>query len=127
MASRASPGKSGHCQPRTMNSSTAVTISSAHPIGGAKVAKAPMRSEMPAMTKASASRFFETLENLEDDGSALAVCLPGSEGADIWNLPAGSRGYLTRPTTKSSNAASLILLCENRPQTFDLGKEIDCV
>src|SRR5215472_14582262 len=86
MASRASPGKSSHCQPRTMNSSTAVTISSAHPIGGSKVVKAPMTSEMPAMTKASASCVFENLESLdslEDTVSAVADCLSGSDGADI--------------------------------------------
>jgi hypothetical protein len=56
IASRTSPGKSSHCQPSTTNKSAAVTTSTAHPIGGAKLAKAPMTSDTPAMTKASASR-----------------------------------------------------------------------
>ena len=61
IASRASPGNSSHCRPSTMNSSRAVPRSTIHTIGGKGVAKAPMASEMPAMTKARASRFVENL------------------------------------------------------------------
>jgi hypothetical protein len=64
IASRTSPGKSSHCQPSTTNSSAAVTTSTAHPIG-AKLAKAPMTSDRPAMTKAVASRNTENLSGLE--------------------------------------------------------------
>ncbi len=38
IASRTSPGKSSHCQPSTTNNSAVVTTSTAHPIGGAKLA-----------------------------------------------------------------------------------------
>jgi hypothetical protein len=47
IASRTSPGKSSHCQPSTTNNSAAVTSSIAHPIGGAKLAKAPITSDTP--------------------------------------------------------------------------------
>jgi hypothetical protein len=43
----------------------AVTTSTARPIGGAKLAKAPMTSDTPAMTKASASRNTENLRSVE--------------------------------------------------------------
>ena len=65
IASRTSPGKSSHCRPSTMNSSSAVPISTTHTIGGKGVAKAPMASEMPAMAKARASRFLENLRVFE--------------------------------------------------------------
>jgi hypothetical protein len=74
IASRASPGNSSHCRPRTMNSSSAVPKSTSHPIGGKGVTKAPMASEMPAMAKARASRFLENLI------SALVGRLLGSMG-----------------------------------------------
>ena len=61
IASRASPGKSSHCRPSTMNSSSAVPRSTTHTIGGKGAAKAPMASEMPAMANARASRFLENL------------------------------------------------------------------
>jgi len=61
IASRTSPGKSSHCQPNTTNNSAAVTTSTAQTIGGAKLAKAPMTSDTPAMTQASASRDTENL------------------------------------------------------------------
>jgi hypothetical protein len=50
----------------------AVTTSIAHTIGGAKLAKAPMTSDTPAMTKATASRDTENLRGLE-----------AAEGSDI--------------------------------------------
>jgi hypothetical protein len=65
-----------------MNSSRAVPRSTTHTIGDARVAKAPMTSEMPAMAKARASRFFENLRAFEDDVSALVGCLPDSEGGE---------------------------------------------
>src|SRR4029077_4880704 len=65
IASRTNPGKSSHCQPSTANSSAAVTTSTAHPIGGAKLAMAPITSDTPAMTKASASRITENLRGVE--------------------------------------------------------------
>src|SRR5215468_3738831 len=61
IASRTSPGKSSHCQPNTTNNSATVTTSTAHTIGGAKLVKAPMTSDTPATTKASASRDTENL------------------------------------------------------------------
>ena len=82
IASRASPGSSSHCRPSTMNSSKAVPRSTTHTIGGARVAKAPTTSEMPAMVKARASRFFENLKVLEARVSALVGCLPVSEGGE---------------------------------------------
>jgi hypothetical protein len=72
IASRASPGNSSHCHPSTMNSSSVVAKSTTQTIGSKGVAKAPMASEMPAMAKASASRFLENLI------FALAGCLLGS-------------------------------------------------
>jgi len=74
IASRTSPGKSSHCQPTTTNSSAAVTASTAHPIGGATLAKAPMASDTPATTKASASRDTENLRGVEAGGS-VACCI----------------------------------------------------
>ena len=74
IASRTSPGKSSHCRPSTMNSSSAVPISTTHTIGGKGVAKAPMASEMPAMAKARASRFLENLRVFEI-GVPTSVCL----------------------------------------------------
>jgi hypothetical protein len=65
IASRTSPGKSSRCQPSTTNNSTAVTTSIAHTIGGAKLAKAPMTSDTPAMRKATASRDTENLRGVE--------------------------------------------------------------
>jgi hypothetical protein len=77
IASRTSPGKSSHCQPSTTNKSAAVTTSTAHPIGGAKLAKAPMTSDTPAMTKASASR---GTENFRDVEVVISIdCLSNSE------------------------------------------------
>src|SRR5262245_22773687 len=79
IASKASPGNSSHCRPSTRNSSSAVTRSTTHTIGGKGVAKAPMASEMPAMVKARASRFLENLI------SASVGCLLGSIcGGVIW-------------------------------------------
>jgi hypothetical protein len=65
IASRANPGKSSHCEPSTTNNSAAVTTSTAHPIGGAKLVKAPITSDPPAMAKASASRNTENLRGVE--------------------------------------------------------------
>src|SRR6516164_136999 len=80
IASRTSPGKSSHCKPSTTNNSAAVTTSTAHPIGGAKLAKAPMTSDTPAMTKASASRNTENLRGVE---AVVSVDrFPNSEGAE---------------------------------------------
>jgi hypothetical protein len=45
--------------------------------------KAPMASEMPAMTKARASRFLENLRVFEDRVSALVGCLLGSGGGEV--------------------------------------------
>jgi N-acyl-D-aspartate/D-glutamate deacylase len=74
IASRTSPGKSSHCQPNTPNNSAAVTTSIAHTIGGAKLAKAPMTSDTPAMTKATASRDTENLRGLEaTEGSDILI------------------------------------------------------
>ncbi len=83
MASRASPGNSNHCRPSTMKSSSAVARSATHPIGGRGVMKAPMASEMPAMTKASASCFLENLRVFEDGVSALVGCSLGSVGGGV--------------------------------------------
>ena len=83
IASRTSPGKSSHCQPSTTNNSAAVTTSTAHPIGGAKLAKAPMTSDTPATMKASASRNTENLRSVEAvsvDGFSKSE---GAEGSDI--------------------------------------------
>src|SRR5262249_40107665 len=84
IASRTSPGKSSHCQPSTTNNSAAVTTSTAQPIGGAKLVMAPMTSDTPATTKASASRNAENLRGVE------AVVFvdrfsnsEGAEGSDI--------------------------------------------
>ena len=65
IASRTSPGKSSHCQPSTTNNRAAVTTSTAHPIGGAKLTKALTTSDTPAMPKASASRNTENLRGVE--------------------------------------------------------------
>ena len=83
IASRASPGNSSHCRPSTMNSSSAVPISTSHTIGGKGVAKAPMASEMPAMAKARASRFLENLRVFEIGVPALVGCLLGSVGGGV--------------------------------------------
>src|SRR6476646_10734984 len=84
IASRTSPGKSSHCQPSATNNSTAVTTSTAHPIGGAKLAKAPMTSDTPAMTKASASRNTENLRAVEAVISVERFSnSEGAEGSDI--------------------------------------------
>jgi hypothetical protein len=61
IASRASPGKSSHCRPSTMNSNSAVPRSTNHTTGGRRVAKAPMASEMPAMAKARRAAFWRIL------------------------------------------------------------------
>src|SRR6516225_11993766 len=71
-----------HCRPSTMKSSNAVARSSVHAIGGSGVKKAPMTSEMPAMTKARASRFLENLRMFKDCVCVLAACL-FSSGGDI--------------------------------------------
>ena len=86
IASRTSPGKISHCQPRTTNNSAAVTISIAHPIGGAKLVKAPMTSDTPATTKASASRNTENLRGIEPVVSVDRFSnSEGAEGSDIFN------------------------------------------
>jgi len=77
IASKARPGNSSHCRPNTMNSSSTVTRSTTHTIGGKGVAKAPMASEMPAMAKARASRFLENLRVSEIGVPALVGCLVG--------------------------------------------------
>src|SRR5262245_10740763 len=59
IASNANPGNNSHCQPNTTKRSRAVEMSTAHTTGGARVAKAPMTSEVPAMAKANASCVFE--------------------------------------------------------------------
>ena len=59
------PGNSNHCRPSTMKSSSAVARSATHPIGGSRVMKAPIASEVLAMTKASASCFLENLRVFE--------------------------------------------------------------
>jgi hypothetical protein len=92
IASRASPGKSSHCQPSTMNSSNAVPRSSTHTIGGKGVAKAPIVSEMPAMANARASRFLENL---------IAVFLLGSMGGVA---------ILRAPTRRSNSEGSKSLI-----------------
>jgi hypothetical protein len=71
MASRASPGNSNHCRPSTMKSSSAVARSATHPIGGSGFMKAPMASEMPAVTKASASCFLENVRDSKMAPSSL--------------------------------------------------------
>ena len=76
IASRTSPGKSSRCQPSTTNNSTAVTTSIAHTIGGAKLAKAPMTSDTPAMRKATASRDTENLRGVEAVVSVTASLIP---------------------------------------------------
>jgi hypothetical protein len=84
IASRTSPGKSSHCQPSTTNNSAAVTTSTAHPIGGAKLVKAPMTSDTPAMTKAIASRNTENLRGVEAIVSVDRFSnSEGAEGSDI--------------------------------------------
>src|SRR5215471_18926977 len=89
IASRTSPGKSSHCQPSTTNNSAAVTTSTAQTIGGAKLANAPMTSDTPAMTKATAGRDTENLRGLE---AAISVerssNSEGAEGSDIIELRA---------------------------------------
>jgi hypothetical protein len=57
--SRISPGSSSHCQPKTINNRIAVTRSTPHTIGGAGIANAPRASEIAAIAKARARRFFE--------------------------------------------------------------------
>ena len=57
--------------------------STTHPIGGSGVMKAPIASEMPAMTKASASCFLENLRVFEDGVCALVGCLLGSVGGEV--------------------------------------------
>src|SRR5215467_16216627 len=77
IASRTSPGKSSHCQPSTTNNSAAVTTSTAHSIGGAKLANAPM-------TKASASCNTENLRGVEAVVSVDRFSnSEGAEGSDI--------------------------------------------
>src|SRR5215831_9779671 len=84
IASRTSPGKSSHCQPSTTNNSAAVTTSTAHPTGGANVAKAPMISDTPAMTKASASRNAENFKGAEMGVAGGRFSnFAGAEGSDI--------------------------------------------
>ncbi len=84
IASRTSPGRSNHCQPSTTNNSAAVTTSTTHPIGGAKLVKAPMTSDRPATPNASASR---TTENLRGAEAVVPVDRfsnsGGAEGSDI--------------------------------------------
>ena len=45
--------------------------------------KAPIASEMPAMTKASVSCFLENLRVHEDGGCALVGWLLGSVGGEV--------------------------------------------
>jgi hypothetical protein len=102
IASRTRPGKSSHCQPSTTNNSAAVTTSTAHPIGGAKLAKAPMTSDTPAMTKASASRNTENLRGVETVVSVDRFSnSEGAEGSDILTVAlrlVGSRADDTPPS-----------------------------
>src|SRR6516165_7869265 len=78
------PAKAAICQPSTTNKSAAVTTSTAHPIGGAKLVKAPMTSDTPAMTKASASRNNENLRGVEAVASVDRFFnSEGAEGSDI--------------------------------------------
>jgi len=103
IASRTSPGKSSHCQPSTTNSSVAVTTSTAHPIGGAKLAKAPMTSDIPAMTKASASRIAENLRGAEAAVSIDRFSNPeGAEGSDILTVALRLVGSGTDDTPPSA-------------------------
>jgi hypothetical protein len=102
IASRTSPGKSSHCQPSATNNSAAVTTSTAHPMGGAKLAKAPMTSDTAAMTKASESRNTENLRGVE---AAVSVDRfsnsEGAEGSDISTVAlwlVGSRADDTPPS-----------------------------
>jgi hypothetical protein len=44
-----------------------------------------MASEMPAMAKATASRFLENLRVFKDGVSALLACLLGSVGGGVGN------------------------------------------
>jgi len=110
IASRTSPGKSSHCRPSTMNSSSAVPISTAHTIGGKGVAKAPMASEMLAMAKARASRFLENLRVFEIGVPALVGCLLGSVGGGViwvWSAVIGSSFVIgRRPERKTRFRAS---------------------
>ena len=115
IASRASPGKSSHCRPSTMNSSSAVPRSTTHTIGGKGAAKAPMASEMPAMAKARASRFLENLRVFEIGVPALVDCFLGSVGGGViwvWSAVIANSFHLAvGPPTNCVCAARIISLC----------------
>jgi len=66
-----------------VKSSSAVARSATHAIGGNGVMKTPMASEMPAMTKASASCFFENLKVFDDGVCALVGCFLDSVGGGV--------------------------------------------
>jgi len=103
MASRTSPGKSSHCQPSTTNNSAAVTTSTAHPIGGARLAKAPMTSDTPAVMKASASRNTENLRGVEAGVSVDRFAnSEGAEGSDILTVALRLVGSVADDTPPSA-------------------------
>jgi hypothetical protein len=63
-----------------MKSRNGVARSTAHPIGGSGVVKAPTASEVAAMPNATASRFLENLRVFEGGVSPVVGCLLGSVG-----------------------------------------------
>jgi hypothetical protein len=115
IASRTSPGNSSHCQPSTTNKSAAVTTSTAHPIGGAKLAKAPMTSDTPAMTTASASRHTENFRGVEAVVSVDRFSnSEGAEGSDIFTVALRLVGSGADDTPPSAPRNSK--LCQLRPK-----------
>src|SRR5262245_30740921 len=59
IASRISPGRRSQRQPSTTKSRIAVTMSTDHTSGGARVTKKEMPSEIAAIAKAKISQLFE--------------------------------------------------------------------
>ena len=91
IASRANPGNNNHCRPSTMNSSSTVTTSITHAIGGAAFAKAPRASETAAMANARTSVFLEKRGVVEDGVAGSVGCLPDpvsgvSGGLNEWSF-----------------------------------------
>ena len=88
------PGNSSQCQPSAAKSSRAVTKSTAHSIGGAKVKNAESASEKPAMAKARASRFLEKWSAAPGGATTPGEITTGAPTLSAGRVGGGSGGFV---------------------------------
>ena len=101
IASITNPGRSSYCQPSTENSRAAVTTSTAHMAGGAKVKKPPMTSDIAAMANARASCFFEKPRGKRDALAGPYRCSSGRpDEAPPVGVFGGRPGFMAFPSAQ---------------------------